>query len=186
MNLDERRMQATLALADLEAAQGAALLDGKTFDPAPIAAKRAEIDAIDAAETETVRRERMAQAEALAAHQNAVRRDIRETLPLYADAVKRAEKSARALVKALADIEAAAGVLRKQAMVFNTRPCVLDVNDIRDTYSRLLASELNAIEFSRYGILDWISAPREPRPWITPFEKYVEPAFAAILEQELN
>lgn len=186
MNLSERRIMATLALADLEAAQGAALLDGRPFDPAPVAAKRAEIDAIDAAEAETARRERMAAAEAAAAHREAVRGDIRETLPLYADAVKRAEKSARALVKALADIEAAAGVLRKQAMVFNERPGVLEVSDIRDTYSRLLASELNAIEFSRYGILDWISAPREPRPWITPFEKHVEPAFAAILEKELN
>lgn len=186
MNLSERRIMATLALADLEAEQGAALLDGKSFDPAPVAAKRAEIEAIDAAEAETARRERIAQAEALAAHQDATRGEIRETLPQYADAVKRAEKSARALVKALADIEVAADALRSQALVFNTRPHALDVSDIRDTYSRLLASELNAIEFSAYGILDWISAPREPRPWITPFEKYVEPAFAAILEKELN
>lgn len=186
MNLSERRMQASLALADLEAAQGAALLDGQPFDPAEVAAKRAEIAAIDAAEAETARRERIAQAEALAAHQDATRAEIRETLPQYADAVKRAEKSARALVKALADIETAADALRSQALVFNTRPHALDVSDIRDTYSRLLASELNAIEFSAYGILDWISAPREARPWGASFEKYVQPAFAAILEKEPN
>ena len=186
MNLSERRMQASLALADLEAAQGAALLDGKPFDPAEVAAKRAEIAAIDAAEAETARRERIAQAEALAAHHDATRAEIRETLPQYVDAVKRAERSARALVKALADIETAAAALRRQALVFNARPCVLDVSDIRDTYSRLLASELNAIEFSRYGILDWISAPREARPWSASFEKYVKPAFATILKKESN
>lgn len=183
MNLSERRMQASLALADLEAAQGAALLDGQPFDAAEVAAKRAEIAAIDAAEAETARRERIAQAEALAAHQDATRAEIRETLPQYADAVKRAEKSARALVKALADIETAADALRSQALVFGKRPTSIDSRSIRDTHSRLLAAHLTAFDRCRYGVIDWISVNMNPGPWIKSFEKHVEPVFTAILEE---
>lgn len=60
MTLIERRASAAAALAELEREQGVALLDGQPFDAERLAQCRAELAALDAAETETVRRERAA------------------------------------------------------------------------------------------------------------------------------
>src|SRR4051794_20624887 len=56
-----RRAAAHADIAVLEREQGAALLDGVDFDADLLATRRAEIAAIDAAESEAVRRQRIAE-----------------------------------------------------------------------------------------------------------------------------
>lgn len=183
LELSERRMQANLELSELEAAQGAAVLDGKPFDLAALTAKRAEIDALGAAEAEAVRRERLEAAQAEARRKAALREEMSASIAGYKDALERAGEASKALAGAIADYRVHARDLHRQAYSYGMRvPVSIDPIGADTRLSRLIAGELRAVTSpSRYGVIEWNSVPAPE--WSVDFEKYVNPAFAAILEE---
>lgn len=180
----DRIMEANVRLSDLEAQQGAAMLDGKPFDPAPMAALRGELEALAAAEAEAARRERVALAESQRQQRAAIRKEAEETLAEYGKAVKRAEKTAKAMVAALADAQAHAQRLHRQSVDLGLSPhfCLAGYS-VTDTLSRLIAGELTDLQGRCYfGVMKWNSVGHPN--WSHHLDNAVIPAIRAIIKEE--
>jgi hypothetical protein len=161
--LAEQRAAAQSALVGLEMEQGRCWLDGKPFDPALIDAQQAEIAAIDAAEAETVRRERAAQAAQWASQRDDARKVAAIALATHDAALERVRDSVKELVADIGVMQAAAATMALQCNRMGIRPPdALTASHLTVNVSRLLAGELMAIGGRTYfGHLKWpsVSAP---------------------------
>lgn len=182
----ERRLKSEAALLTLEREQGAALLDGKPFDVSAIAAVRAELEAIEQAERETIRRDGDATAERMAAARRQAAQDAQEALTAYAGAVTRCEASSKALAGELRAMEDAAATMRRCYLTMGrVLPTSLEAHTMRATMSRLVAGELAEIERPcGFGQLKWPSVP-VGADWSEHVRKWIQPAVEAAIEKEL-
>ncbi|API58747.1 hypothetical protein BSL82_04975 [Tardibacter chloracetimidivorans] len=183
IDLADRRMALSVELDELEAAQGAAVLDGKPFDPATISAKRSELAAIDAAEAENTRRERVAAAAVQAERRAAIRDEMKVSLAGYEDALVRAQRAAKALAEAVGDARTRARELNRQAGSYGMKtPVAVDPHNVETVLSRLIAGELLPVASpSGFGVMSWISVPSPE--WSTEYEKSIRPVFQAVIEE---
>ena len=162
MNLDtptlaDRLTTARLERDTLERDTGAAVLDGKPVDPLAVSAARATVDALEAAETETVRRDRAAKDSQKAVERAEARKALAESLGDYTAAVERAEAAATAMVDAFKDVEQHAGRMRGHYRVLGrVPPGLLDPYEMRDAHSRMLGTKLKPLTGQMcFGVLEW-------------------------------
>lgn len=155
----DRRATAEAAIATLEREQGAAALDGKSFDPTPLSRARMELAALDAAEAEAVRRDRATEADTRALEAAEARVRLAELLDRYVDATGDVEASAKALVDDLADVEAIADQMRGEVRgLGHIIPISLDTSESRNKLSALLATALRkAGGRNHFGGISWNS-----------------------------
>ena len=178
--LQERRTTAVATLATLEREQGIALLDGQDFDHSAIAATRALICALDAAEVESKRRHEAEAEMQRAAVREKAAQEARAALTAYSAAVARCEVSTKALVADLKAMRDSAATLRGTTLVLGGRlPVPLEEGAIDTVMSRLLVGELQAVAHpSGYGVIKWVSAARDP-DWTETIVKHITPAIEA-------
>lgn len=178
----ERRIKAEATLLTLEREQGAALLDGADFDASTIAATKAKLAAIGAAELETFRRDEAEAAKQLGAARRQAAKDAREALSAYTEASTRCEAACKALVANLKAMKDAATILRGTTLVLGSRlPIPLEEREMHRVMSRLLAGELQEVGSpSGFGVLRWISIPRHP-DWTETIVKHITPAVEAAI-----
>ena len=159
--LADRLNSARLERDTLERDTGAAVLDGKPVDPLAVSAARATVDALEAAETETVRRERAAQDSQRAVEHAEARKALGDSLGGYIDAVERAEAASTAMVEALTDADLHAGRMRGHYRVLGrVPPGLLDPYEVRDTHSRMLGTKLKPLTGQMcFGVLEWSGYP---------------------------
>jgi len=156
-----RRESLTSQLQTLEREQGAALLDDKPFDMAPVNAVRDELDALDHAEAEASRRDRAADADAHAQATAQATKELETRLVDYLGAIKAAQGHATGLADQMVRIEG----LRGDMEILTRRlggsvPDILNANGSRTILSRLIASQFNRFGVgSEFGIIDWMSTP---------------------------
>lgn len=184
--LAKRRAAAQTALAELEAAQGAALLDGKDFNAALVADKRAELHALNAAEIELERRNRVATAQAEAELRASLRTEARDIFDGHLTAVSRAEHACKAMVAALADVQTSAAALAKLTYRLDgTVPIAIDPFQVKTFFSRLVAGELRALGgHSHFGDLKWSGGAGTSPDWAEAVQRYVTPTLNPIIEGE--
>lgn len=180
----DRRATAQADLAELERAQGAAVLDGQAFDAARLAECRAELDGLDAAEAEAVRRDRGGAAAAEAQKRAEARKALAVTLDSYMEAVGRSEASAKAMVADLALVESLADTMRLQLSLTGRRGIPGSLAEIRSKHSAMLATQLRTLGGPhRYGVLSWHSFP--PIADLVAYaQKYVAAAVQPYIEGE--
>jgi hypothetical protein len=184
--LSTRRAAAETHIAELERESGAALLDKQAFDPAPLAAARAELAALDAAEAEAARRKRGAAAEARAEARARARETLAELLENHIRAAARAEEQARAMVGELRALEDLAETMRRTIRaVGGIVPVALEPNQIRAQHSAMLATQLRSLGGQcHFGALRWNSvAPIHDLKAHT--QNYVARAIAPYLEENI-
>jgi hypothetical protein len=167
--LADRHVAVSMELTELEAMQGAAVLDGQSFDPAPLVALRHELEALSAAEAEAARRARKAAAlnaeEARELSRVAAESEHGDLLK----AVAKAEKAFAGAVDAVAAVLASAERLRTLMQAAGIRPpMLLDRSALRTALSRSMGAELVRLHspapFSppRFGNIEWRGIPPKP------------------------
>lgn len=179
----DRRAAAQAAIATLEREQGAAALDGKRFDPTPLNLARLELDALDAAEAEAVRRARATEVAERAQESTEARKRLAGLLDRYVEAVGDAEASAKALADNLKEVEALAGQMRGEVrQLRHVIPISLDANEGRNKLSAMLATVLRAVSGgSRFGGIKWNSMI-PITDWKAHARKYVAEALQPIIK----
>ncbi|MCF8708358.1 hypothetical protein [Rhizorhapis sp. SPR117] len=160
----DRIESANALLADLEAEQGAAVLDGKPFDPAPIAALRHELEALSAAEAETVRRDRKAAAlqaeDARELSRTAAESEAADLLKAVAKVEKMFSGAADAIEAMLASAQRLSVHMRAAGI---GRPMILDKYALRSALSRSMGAEMARLhEPGRFGNIYWRGIPPKP------------------------
>ena len=158
-DLTRRRTTIVGTILELEREQGAALLDGRPLDMAPIIAARDELSVLDMAQAEAARRERSeeevliekARAEALV--------ELEVHMAAYLGALTESQTRTAALVEELLRIESLradmAALMRRLGM---TLPDALTPPEHRTILSRLIAAEFNRLGTnSRFGVVTWNS-----------------------------
>ncbi|MER9936143.1 hypothetical protein [Mesorhizobium sp. M0088] len=151
MDLARRRATTETRIADLQQARGTALLDGKSFDPRELTALETELAAIDAAEGEVMRRQRVAASEA----ERERMANLRVTLTVVEEnrlaAVDRAEKAARDLVENLKEVRARAADVARLLRALGSGSLPLEETENRMSW-RLTAALKPLTGFGRrYG-----------------------------------
>ncbi|PTE11544.1 hypothetical protein [Mesorhizobium helmanticense] len=146
MDLARRRTTTETRIATLRQARGVAMLDAKSFDSRELTALETELEAIEAAEGEAVRRERD---QAAAAEQERLA-NLRKTLTIVEEnrleAVDRAEKAARDLCDALKEVRARSADATKLLRSLGVRPAVqLDVYESEFRLSLRFAAALKPL-----------------------------------------
>ncbi len=159
--LADRLNTARLELDTLERDAGAAVLDDRPVDPVAVSAARASVDALVAAETEAVRRDRTVQDSQRAVERAEARKALGVSLADYIAAVERAEGAAGGLVDALKDADVHAGRMREQYRVLGrVPPGLLDPYELRNTHSRMLGTKLKPLTGQmQFGVLEWSGFP---------------------------
>lgn len=163
----ERRRAIQDRLDALLAEEGEAVLDGRTFNRAPIDRLRAELESLDAAEGVAVRR-----ADAALAADEATRRAVWSRQMLVAeaarlDAIDRAERAARDLCDALVEARAQAMEIHRLAVALKM-PRALPALDHDARLSRRLSHVLKPVCTAglRFGQLTFREAlAQEHGPW---------------------
>ena len=163
-----QRRQAILAqLEELHRDEGAAVLDGGSYDRRPIDKLRAELESIDAAEGEAVRREHASRASAAATLRAEQAGKLIAFEQQRLDALDVAEKSARDLCSALEEARFCAGAIQRLAAWLEIRRPV-PVLDHDNRISRRLSAALKPLTGvgQKYGHLTFREAlPQERGPW---------------------
>lgn len=181
--IPERRASATAELAEQERAQGAAMLDGEAFDASRLAKCRAELEALDAAETEAVRRSRAEAAAAEAARRSATRKALAGSLDGYLAAVFRAEKAAREMVEQIKLADTLAVAMHRDCRALDRKtPVSIDPYEVKSKHSIALATLLRGLGgMNQYGCLKWNSSP-PITDWIGHARKFVATAIQPFAE----
>ena len=193
MSLIERRDAAVERREALRRERSAALLDSGTFSPkldSDLAGAEREIEAVEAALNEGVRRERDLQAQAEDERFAHARSSCRLSEAKRLDAVERAEKSARELAGALRDALEAMGEIEMRLNELQVRPLPIDLWRSRELERRLsgrLASILTTVRnHPRFGGL-----PLRVRSFANPSDDWREAeerlgvvGLSSILEKE--
>jgi hypothetical protein len=164
-DLAARREALTTQIRELEREQGAAVLDGRTFDARPLVDAHDELKALDSAETEAARRDRIAAAQSLDADRAHARKEIAEERDRYVAALKRVEDHAKAITADLRVVQSAAENLASLCRRLGSpgTAFVVDPKLTADTISRLFAAELTQVGARcSYGNLKWPSVPLNP------------------------
>lgn len=184
--LTDRLTEARLTVATMEHETGKAALDGKPIDHTILSGARAEVEALERAELEALRRQAHADADLRAAERDVAAKAARDALEAYTAAVVRCESAAKAMATNLKAMETAAVTLRKSFLVMSRRlPVTLEASAIRTTLSRLLAGELTGIDRTcGFGQMKWMSVPTNP-DWSEHIVKWIKPAVDAAIEKEL-
>lgn len=168
-DISTRRVEAETRLTELRQMQGIALLDDQEFDTAPLSEVERELSALDAAEGEAVRRQRV---EAAAAEQQRLV-NLRKTLTVVEEnrleAVDRAEKAARDLCDALKEVRARSADGTRLLRALGVRPAVLlDVYELEFRMSLRFAAAIKPLVGlgRRFGQITFPEA-RSPydKPW---------------------
>jgi len=184
-SLPARRQALAGTILTLEREQGAALLDGKPVDMAPLIAARDELSALDMAEAEAARRNREAKAAQIGKASAEAIKDLEDHLASFLGALTASQGHVSALVKELQRIEA----LRADMVVLLRKigaqvPDVLSRPECRTVLSRLIAAEFNALgENSRFGVMRWNSV-QPVADWSDHVAKHLVPAIEHRKENE--
>jgi hypothetical protein len=163
----ERRAALNAEAEQLRRKRGAALLDGRKFDEAPLRAVTDALDALDDVESESIRRRAAA-----AAATDAERKQHARALIADADSTRRtalglAERAARAMVAEMATVIAAAQeIARLAAEMGATPPLGLARPEVETRLSRALAALLAPPPTWQFGVLEWGSLPDAPGDWV--------------------
>ena len=169
-DLAQRREALRTQITELERQQGCAVLDGKPFDAKPLVAAHEELKALDAADTELVRREREADAVARAEAYEADRLLLVEQCAGYVKAVAVAQRATEGMVAAYADVHALGADMAATAKRMGRRVAAAEPMETRITLSRLLTNALKGLGATgRYGEIplrsvefwanDWVKHP---------------------------
>lgn len=138
--IHERRAAAIHRVAELRREQGNALLEGQSFDHAPLLDAEREIEALEAAEGAIARREREAAAKVLADARRKMRKQIGGHEQKRLDAIDRAERAASDLAGALKEALDAAAEISVGVRLLGLPPVrYLEANDYRNRLSCRLA-----------------------------------------------
>ena len=186
-SIADRRMVMAGEITELEALQGAAILDGAAFDPSTLWDKRAELEALGAAEAEAARRAR--NADALEAEE--AREHSRAAAAIeHADLMKalaKAEKAFAGAVDAIGAVMASAERLRGLMRASGkAAPMFLDVMALKNALSRSMAAEMARLHGgtfrpAKFGHIQWRGVPPKPEWGKTKAEIR---AVAALVEKE--
>lgn len=176
-SIPARRHALVGSILTLEREQGAALLDGKPLDMAPIIAARDELSVLDMAQAEAARRERDADAELLAEARTEALAELEIQLAAFLSSLTESQKRTGDLVEELQRIQSLrtdmAAQMRKLGMQV---PDSLTRPENRTILSRLIAAELNRLgENSRFGVLTWNSV-QPVENWRDHVAKHLVPA----------
>lgn len=158
-DLTRRRTTITGSILQLEREAGAALLDGKSLDMAPITAARDELSVLDMAEAEAARRERDAEAVLVENVRAEAMVELEVHMAAYLGALTESQKRTTALVEELLRIESLRGdmavLMRRLGMQV---PDKLDRPESYNMISRLIAAEFNRLGInSHFGVMKWNS-----------------------------
>jgi hypothetical protein len=110
-----QREELETKLSDLRRQRGAAALDGKKFDAAAIAATEAELEALEDAEGERMRRERLDADRVRAEQATRLRTELAAAGEDYLNATTGAESAIRSFIEAVKRIDEAGERIRRAA-----------------------------------------------------------------------
>lgn len=163
----ERRRVILARLDELAIEEGAAMLDGGKFNRAPVDRLRAELEAIDAAEGESVRREHTARAADAAVLRAEQSRKMLAFEQQRLDALDVAERAAHDLCRALEEAKFCADTIHKLGVALELRRA-LPMLDFSNRISRRLSHALKPLTGVglKYGHLTFREALSQERgPW---------------------
>lgn len=173
-DLHTRHGDAIDRLSHLRQQRGAALLDGLPIDDIQIAQIEAEIDALEAAETEAVRRSRQAEAARLEALKSILIAEAKDKEAARLSLIAEAEKHARGFALVMKDIMSITAAERGCfARMGSTVPTALADEPMQRRLGERLSAALS--QFSQYPSrlgtsVSWQSVPS----WIDPSAPWAE------------
>lgn len=169
MDFMARRMALMARIEELVQEEGAALLDGKSFNRVPLDRRRAELEALDAAEGESVRRDDARQAIADAERRKVLTAALATAEEQRLAAIDRAERAAREMADALVAARKAAQELVAIGSQLGRRPVIqLAALDHDDRLSRHLSFVLRPVTGlrRRFGSIPFPEANHHyGKPW---------------------
>lgn len=149
------RQQAAIKLETLRKERGVARLDGQAFDNALITAAEAELDALDAAEGEAVKRERIEYEAEMKRRRSVARSEVLRLEEQRLEAVQAAHTAAIDMMVALMDIQTYADKLSTTLQTLGVSSWEAPASGTRDRLSRRLASVMGPLMTSsrQYGAI---------------------------------
>jgi len=149
------RQRAAIKLETLRKERGVAKLDGHAFDSALIRAAEAELDALDAAEGEAVKRERVEYEAEMERRRAAARSEVTRIEEQRLEAVKAAHTAAIDMMVALMDVQTYADKLSTTLRTLGVKSWDAPSSSTRDRLSRRLACVMGSLMTSgqQYGAI---------------------------------
>ncbi|MER9080611.1 hypothetical protein [Mesorhizobium sp. M0895] len=186
MDFMERRATVEGRLASLRQARGIAMLDATIFDDRELTALESELEALNEAEGEAVRRQREQAAEAEQQRLANLRKKLTVVEENRLEAVDRAEKAARDLCDALKEVRARSADATRLLRALGVRPAVLlDVYELEFRMSLRFAAAIKPLVGlgRRFGQITFPEA-RTPydKPWRAEEQAIANPDISCALK----